>query len=254
MRYFIYFSYKGTNYHGWQRQPNGITVQEVLEDALGLILRTPIPVTGAGRTDSGVHALEMTAHFDFPAQEGIKELPIGLAERLNRILPQDIAIHKIVRVNDDAHARFSAIKRQYQYYCTERKSAFGQGMVTPIVSGLDFERMNEAAALLLKTEDFASFCKVHTDAKTTLCKVSHAKWERAGEGLWAFTIEADRFLRNMVRAVTGTLFEVGQGRMSVSDFQHVIDQRDRKAAGQSAPAEGLFLTRVEYPEWVFLTE
>ena len=264
MRYFVYFSYKGTAYHGWQRQGNALTVQEVLEDAFQLILRQRVPITGAGRTDTGVHASMMVGHFDWPMRAEEREaaetaaletkeaaLPNNFASRLNNLLPRDITVHNIRAVQPDTHARFSAVKRQYKYFCMEHKTPYFYDLVTRIPKNLDFERMNQAAALLLATRDFASFCKLHTDVKTTLCHVTRADWQQQGEQ-WVFTIEADRFLRNMVRAIVGTLFEVRRGRMSIEQFQQIIDRRQREAAGQSAPAEGLYLTQVEYPEEVFL--
>lgn len=248
MRYFVYFSYKGTIYHGWQRQQNAITVQEVMEDAFSIIFRHPVSLVGAGRTDTGVHARRMVAHFDTEEPIADKE---RLTARLNNFLPRDITIDYFVPVIDTAHARFDAVSRQYQYFCIEEKSTFFPDLVTRIPRGMDFEKMNRAAALLLQTDDFASFCKLHSDVKTTLCKVTQAEWRQQGE-YWVFTIEANRFLRNMVRAIVGTLFEVGRGKLTVDDFQHIISLRQREAASQSAPAEGLYLMEVRYPQEIFL--
>ncbi len=251
MRYFLYFAYRGTDFHGWQRQPNGVSVQEVLEDALMLILRTPTSVVGAGRTDAGVHAQTMIAHFD--AEEAISDKSKFL-QRMNGVLPESIAVHDVRAVKDDAHARFDAIWRTYEYRVIFRKDAFMGKLMTRLHAPLDFEVMNDVSKILLETDDFGSFCKLHTDVKTTLCKVTRADWQPlAGvEGAYVFTITANRFLRNMVRAVVGTLFEVGRGKMTKQQFAEIVAQKHRTAAGMSAPAEGLFLVNVEYPEDIFL--
>lgn len=238
MRYFIEFAYKGTAYHGSQVQPNGITVQSVLQDAFFTILRTPVALTFAGRTDAGVHAEQMFAHFD------LDDTP-PTAERLNRLLPDDIAVRRIFPVADDMHARFSALSRTYEYRIATTKSPFTRDIRTFVPSPLDYEAMNEAARLLLGTHDFASFCKVHTDVKTTVCTITEAYWRQDAEGA-VFTVTADRFLRNMVRAVVGTLFEIGRHKCSPDDLSAVIASLSRQAAGQSAPPQGLFLTAVQY--------
>ena len=238
MRYFIEFAYKGTAYHGSQVQPNGITVQSVLQDAFFTILRTPVALTFAGRTDAGVHAEQMFAHFD------LDDTP-PTAERLNRLLPDDIAVRRIFPVADDMHARFSALSRTYEYRIATTKSPFTRDIRTFVPSPLDYEAMNEAARLLLGTHDFASFCKVHTDVKTTVCTITQAYWRQDAEGA-VFTVTADRFLRNMVRAVVGTLFEIGRHKCSPDDLSAVIASLSRQAAGQSAPPQGLFLTAVQY--------
>lgn len=238
MRYFIEFAYKGTAYHGSQVQPNGITVQSVLQDAFFTILRTPVALTFAGRTDAGVHAEQMFAHFD------LDDTP-PTAERLNRLLPDDIAVRRIFPVADDMHARFSALSRTYEYRIATTKSPFTRDIRTFVPSPLDYEAMNEAARLLLGTHDFASFCKVHTDVKTTVCTITQAYWRHDAEGA-VFTVTADRFLRNMVRAVVGTLFEIGRHKCSPDDLSAVIASLSRQAAGQSAPPQGLFLTAVQY--------
>lgn len=248
MRYFIYFSYRGTNYHGWQIQPNNITVQEVMQDAMSMIFREKVAVTGAGRTDTGVHALSMAAHFDLESEI---ENPERAVQKLNSVLPNDIAVKRIEAVAPDAHARFDAKSRTYKYFVTEQKCAFSSEFSARIIGkGLDYELMNEAAKTLFDYIDFTSFSKVHTDAKTNNCKIMKAEWtheENDRDGAhWVFTIQADRFLRNMVRAVVGTLFEVGRGKMTVEQFRSVIEQKDRCKAGTSAPAEGLFLVDVEY--------
>ncbi len=263
MRYFLYFAYRGTDFHGWQRQPNGISVQEVLEDALTLILRTPTSVVGAGRTDAGVHAQNMIAHFDTDNELLAYDAnlsPCGgnkkgaFLQRMNGVLPESIAVHDIRAVRDDAHARFDAIRRTYEYRVTFRKDPFMGQLLTRLHAPLDFEAMNDAAKILLETDDFGSFCKLHTDVKTTLCNVTRADWQPlAGvEGAYVFTITANRFLRNMVRAVVGTLFEVGRGKMTKQQFADIVAQKHRTAAGMSAPAEGLFLVDVAYPEEIFI--
>ena len=238
MRYFIEFAYKGTAYHGSQVQPNGITVQSVLQDAFFTILRTPVALTFAGRTDAGVHAEQMFAHFD------LDDTP-PTAERLNRLLPDDIAVRRIFPVADDMHARFSALSRTYEYRIATTKSPFTRDIRTFVPSPLDYEAMNEATRLLLGKHDFASFCKVHTDVKTTVCTITQAYWRQDAEGA-VFTVTADRFLRNMVRAVVGTLFEIGRHKCSPDDLSAVIASLSRQAAGQSAPPQGLFLTAVRY--------
>ena len=238
MRYFVRFSYRGTNYHGSQTQPNGISVQQVMEQAFTTILRAPILLTFAGRTDAGVHAEEMWAHLDAGCTMHNTQV---LVDRLNSLLPHDIAVQEIRPVEDDMHARFSAKSRTYEYRITTRKDPFGEGLRTRVAPGLDYDKMNEAAQLLLGRHDFASFCRVHTDVKTTFCTISEAYWNNE-----VFTITADRFLRNMVRAIVGTLMEVGRGKMSVADIAVVIEQHNRCAAGQSAPAQGLYLTHITY--------
>lgn len=250
MRYFIKFSYLGTDFHGSQRQPNGITVQETMEQAFNMIFREEIPLTFAGRTDAGVHAREMYAHFDLSNSH----LPIAsnLVFRLNGILPNSIAIHDIVPVTDEAHARFTAKSRTYQYHIVDHKNPFLHDLATRVRPGLDFDAMNEAAKYLIGKQDFASFCRSNTDVKTTICDLTYAHWEVKENGHAVFTITADRFLRNMVRAVVGTLFEVGRGKMTIEQFAEVITQHTRTAAGDSAPAEGLYLTQILYPEEIWL--
>lgn len=238
MRYFIEFAYKGTAYHGSQIQPNGITVQSVLQDAFSTILRQSVALTFAGRTDAGVHAEQMFAHFDLDVNP-------PSVERLNSLLPPDIAVYRIFPVADDLHARFSATARTYEYRIATRKSPFTRDMRTYMPVPLDYAAMNDAATALLGTHDFASFCKLHTDVKTTICSVTSASWQTDGLGA-VFTITADRFLRNMVRAVVGTLFDVGRHKLSLQDFSDIISSRSRQSAGQSAPPEGLFLTHISY--------
>lgn len=252
MRYFIRFAYDGTAFHGSQRQPNGITVQQTMEQALAMIFREEVPLTFAGRTDAGVHAREMYAHFDILDDDNSKLLIQNSKFRLNGILPDSIAIFDIYPVTDDAHARFSATRRTYEYHIVDHKDPFLCQQATRVRPGLDFAAMNEAAQLLIGKQDFASFCRTNTDVKTTICDLTRAEWKELGNGHAVFTIAADRFLRNMVRAVVGTLFEVGRGKITKEQFAQVITQHNRCAAGDSAPAEGLFLTHIEYPQDIFL--
>ena len=254
MRYFIRFAYDGTAFHGSQRQPNGITVQETMEQALTMLFREDIPLTFAGRTDAGVHAREMYAHFDLPNSPKGHPIIDNLVFRLNGILPDSIAIFDIYPVTDDAHARFSALRRTYEYHVVDHKDPFLCQQATRVRPGLDFAAMNEAAQLLIGKQDFASFCRTNTDVKTTICDLTRAEWKHLGNGHAVFTIAADRFLRNMVRAVVGTLFQVGWGKMTKEQFADVIAKHNRCSAGDSAPAQGLFLTHIEYPEDIFLHE
>lgn len=246
-RYFIYLGYNGKNFCGWQIQPNGMTVQQSIEDALATLLREPVPIVGAGRTDAGVHARLMVAHFDW--HEPISDLNF-LVEKLNRLLPKDIAIYRIVPVIPEAHARFDAISRTYKYRITTRKDPFNHELTYKIPGRLDFDAMNEACLILFDYIDFTSFSKLHTDAKTNNCRIQHASWEQDGD-LWVFTIRADRFLRNMVRAIVGTLLEVGRGKLTLDGFRRVIEKKDRCSAGTSAPGHALFLVDVTYPDELF---
>lgn len=247
MRYFITFAYRGTDFHGSQTQPNGNTVQAELETAFATILREPVALTFAGRTDAGVHAEKMVAHFDRE-----KALPANFAARLNNLLPDSIAIRDLLPVREDAHARFDALARTYYYRVTTRKDPFLYINHTRVAGGLDFEAMNKAAQQLLGRQDFASFCRVHTDVKTTICDVKEAYWKQDTETEWTFVITADRFLRNMVRAVVGTLFEIGKGRMPEARLVEIIAEKDRCKAGHSAPAEGLSLVQIIYPKNIYL--
>lgn len=251
MRYFIYLSYDGTAYHGWQVQPNAISVQQRLNECLAKLLRGKnSDVTGAGRTDAGVHAHMMVAHFD------VDELVDGkwLTDKLNRILPQDIAVSKVVRVRDEAHARFDAKARTYHYWIYTQKNPFQRQYATRITFPLNFERMNEAARYLLQVEDFTSFSKLHTDTKTNICHVMKAEWIEMENDVWQFEITADRFLRNMVRAVVGTLIEVGRGRLSIDDFKSVVAKKNRCAAGDSMPGNALSLVGIRYEPDIFIEE
>ena len=250
MRFFIRFAYDGTAFHGSQRQPNGVTVQETMEQALAMIFREDIPLTFAGRTDAGVHAREMYAHFDI--NDNQSSIVNNLKFRLNGILPDSIAIYDIFRVTDDAHTRFSAKRRTYEYHVIDHKDPFLLPYATRLRTPIDFVAMNEAARHLIGRQDFASFCRTHTDVKTTICDLTQAEWKELGNGHAVFTISADRFLRNMVRAVVGTLFQVGIGKITKEQFAEVIAQHNRCSAGDSAPAQGLYLTHIEYPKEIFL--
>ncbi len=242
MRYFITLSYDGTHYHGWQVQPNGISVQGELQRGLSLLLRQPVAVTGAGRTDAGVHARMMVAHFDTEADVDCPQL----AYKLNKLLPRDIAVQQVKPVADDMHARFSARARTYYYYIHTQKSPFLCHYSCQMHYQLDFSLMNQAAALLLEYDDFGAFCKSHADVKTTLCTVTKAEWRPLADGQWVFEISANRFLRNMVRAVVGTLIEVGRHRLTLDAFRRVIETGRRTEAGESMPANALFLQSIEY--------
>jgi len=247
-RYFIYFSYKGTAYHGWQIQPNGISVQEVLTQALSTILRTELEIVGAGRTDTGVHAKLMVAHFDVE-NELLSEF--DLEAKLNSFLPNDIAVFKIVEVQPNAHARFDAISRRYEYHVVTGKNVFRNELAARDCGQLDFEVMNTAANTLKEYRDFTSFSKLHTDAKTNNCVITHAEWTQHDDEC-VFTIQADRFLRNMVRAIVGTLFEVGRHKTTVDEFRTVIEAKNRCKAGASVPAHGLYLVDIQYPNDIFI--
>jgi tRNA pseudouridine38-40 synthase len=242
-RYFVTLSYDGTRYHGWQIQPNGVSVQERLQEALSTLLREPIAVTGAGRTDAGVHARMMVAHFD---GKGDAINGQQLAYKLNRLLPYDIAVSKVEMVSEDMHARFSATSRMYRYYIHTTKDPFQRAYSCEIHYPLDFAKMNDAARILMTYEDFGAFCKSGADVKTTLCQVTKAEWVQTSPTTWYFEIRANRFLRNMVRAVVGTLIEVGRGRLSLDDFKKVIEGKQRSDAGESMPGNALFLEDIVY--------
>lgn len=249
MRYFLYLSYNGARYSGWQTQPNAPTVQQTIEEALYTILRQPCPILGAGRTDAGVHAREMVAHLDLEMTPDEAE---RLLERANRLLPQDIALWRITPMKPEAHARFSATARTYRYYARLSKDPFGHELSLRLHTPLNLERMNQAAALLPSYIDFTSFSKLHTDVKTNNCQIRSAQWSEPSPGVYIFEITADRFLRNMVRAIVGTLLKVGRGQMSLEQFTSVIEAKDRGVAGSSAPGYALFLEKVEYPGDLFL--
>ena len=241
MRYFITFSYDGTRYHGWQIQPNGDSVQERLQGALSTLLRQKISVTGAGRTDAGVHARMMVAHFDGGPVDTKQ-----LAYKLNKLLPYDIAVQKVEQVSDELHARFSATSRTYHYYIHTVKDPFRKAYSCELHYPLDFYRMNEAARILMTYDDFGAFCKSGADVKTTLCHVTQARWVQTSASSWYFEITANRFLRNMVRAVVGTLIDVGRGRLTLDEFRKVIEGKQRTEAGESMPGNALFLEDIQY--------
>lgn len=252
-RYFLFFSYDGAAYHGWQIQPNGSSVQETLMRAVRTLLRQPdLQVIGAGRTDTGVHAHLMAAHFDAPQPIDT----IWLKEKLNRILPKDIAVGQVCPVTERAHARFDALSRTYYYYVHTQKSPFLRNYSLHLVGHIlpDFESMNKAAGILMEYKDFTSFSKLHTDAKTNFCDVTMARWVQLNETEWRFEITANRFLRNMVRAIVGTLFDVGYGRLDIEGFRRVIEGKDRCIAGSSVPAHALFLQDIVYPDSIFITK
>lgn len=246
MRYFVQFSYFGKDYHGWQKQPNAITVQSVLQDAFCKLLRSEISLMGAGRTDAGVHAKQMYAHFDAIEISSSTDL----VYRLNAFLPDTIAVHEIYPVALEAHARFDATERTYEYWISQKKNAFLVNKAHYIRHELDVQKMNEAAALLLDHIDFECFSKSNTDVHTFNCDIKFANWETKNEIL-VFTITADRFLRNMVRAIVGTLLQVGLGKSKLNEVQQILDSKDRRRAGTSVPAKGLYLTSVKYPENTF---
>jgi tRNA pseudouridine38-40 synthase len=247
-RYFIELAYHGSAYHGWQRQPNAISVQQVLEEALSRLKRKNISLVGAGRTDTGVHARQMFAHFDL-AEEIVN--PQELVFLLNGFLKDDIAIRSIRRVQPDAHARFDATARDYEYHISTAKDPFNAPLHYYLKNSPDIELMNQAAKILLLHEDFQCFSRSNTDVKTFLCTIKNANWQQEGSSL-IFFISANRFLRNMVRAIVGTLLEVGYKKREVKDIEMVIKSKDRGEAGFSAPAQGLYLSRIEYPQNIFI--
>jgi tRNA pseudouridine38-40 synthase len=245
LRYFIQFSYLGKAYHGWQNQPNAITVQQVLEKAFATVLRKEISLMGAGRTDTGVHAKQMFAHFEADEIKDVKDL----IYKLNSFLPDDIAVQDIFKVGSQAHARFDATERTYEYWVIQAKNPFYSEAAYLVKHSLDVVKMNEAAALLLEYEDFECFSKSNTDVHTYLCDIKEASWQ-LNEGVLVFKITANRFLRNMVRAIVGTLLDVGTGKSSIADVKSIINSKDRSKAGYSVPAKGLYLTRINYPNTI----
>ena len=241
-RYFLHLAYRGAPFHGWQIQPGQTTVQSVIEDALTKLTRRPTPIVGAGRTDAGVNASMMVAHFDAPAPPSVRAI--------NSICGNDIAIYSGTEVHPQAHARFDATSRTYHYRALTARSPFLNDLAWRPVKPLDYEAMNRAAAILPHITDFTSFAKLHSDARTNICHVTHARWEPDPlTGGMTFTITADRFLRNMVRAIVGTLVDVGRGKLSTEGFRDIIDARDRCAAGTSMPPHALYLARITYPYW-----
>jgi tRNA pseudouridine38-40 synthase len=248
-RYFIFISYKGTSYHGWQIQPGSVTVQQVLDNALSRVLSEKISTIGAGRTDAGVHAIVFCAHFDSNSPE--LDTLENLVFRLNQFLPKDISVYSIKKVLLDANARYSAISRTYKYNISRIKDPFFENSSWFLHGNIDIAAMNEASRLLFNHSDFTSFSRLHSGAKTNICKIYSARWEEIDNRL-VFTIKADRFLRNMVRAIVGTMTEIGFGKMNLKEFEEIILAKDRCRAGKSAPAQGLFLAGIEYPEEIYL--
>lgn len=245
LRYFIELSYNGRAYHGWQNQPNAITVQEVIEKALSTLLKTPISTMGAGRTDTGVHAKQMFAHFDFENDLSANDLIF----KLNSFLPNDVVIHDVFKVKEDTHSRFDAISRTYLYRVALKKNAFTNNDTLYIRPSLDVEKMKEATEILFQYKDFQCFSKSNTDVKTYHCNIMKAEWTLVNNELH-FTIKADRFLRNMVRAIVGTLINIGLGKITVDDLHAIIKSKNRSEAGFSVPAHALYLVQVEYPNHI----
>jgi len=244
-RYFISLAYNGSAYHGWQKQLNAPSVQQTLENSLAALLSENVPVIGCGRTDTGVHARQYFAHFESGVEYSQEQLD-QLTFRLNRFLPKDIVIFWIRKVDGDLHARFSAVKRTYRYYIHTRKDPFLNEISWFVYDKPAIESMNKGALMLLGRKDFTSFSKLHSGAKSNICELMVAEWKEEGHQL-TFTITADRFLRNMVRAVVGTLVDLGQGKINQEDLLAIIEAKNRSDAGQSVPAHGLFLEEIEYP-------
>jgi tRNA pseudouridine38-40 synthase len=247
MRFFFEISYSGTRYHGWQNQQNALGVQQVVEDGLSKIFREPISIVGSGRTDTGVHCAQQFFHVDL---NKAFEVP-KLIQQMNSFLPPDIAIRSIQAVKPDAHARYDARERSYEYHLTTQKNPLLVGRAYYCIKPLDFAAMNEAAACLLGEHDFESFSKVKTDVNHFVCEVKVARWSKKGD-VWIFAITANRFLRGMVRAIVGTLLDVGTGKITSAQFQAIIKSRNRQQAGMNVPPEGLYLHRVKYPAHIFL--
>ncbi len=243
MRYFAELSYKGTAYCGWQRQPNARSVQQTIEEALSTILRQSVEVVGAGRTDTGVHAAMYVAHFDTASEIADPE---GFVYHLNALLPEDIAFRRIYAVDDEAHARFNATEREYRYYIHTRKDPFTKTTSWQFTAPLDVDAMNEAAKVLLTTEDFTTFAKLGSNNTSNICHIYRAEWVEIECGMLVFIFRANRFLRNMVRAVVGTLVDVGRGKITPAQFAEIVASRDLSRSSSSAPAPGLFLTDVKY--------
>ncbi len=244
LRYFLELAYDGKNYHGWQIQPNAISIQETIEKCLSIILRESIKITGAGRTDTGVHATQMYAHFNTN-----QILNKTFLNRVNNFLPKDISILDLFKVNDNAHTRFDATLRKYKYFISLRKDPFNYNSSWQFSNiDLNIQLMNDAAKILFDFEDFTSFSKLHTDVKTNNCKIYEAKWSVINPNYLCFEISADRFLRNMVRAIVGTLVDVGKEKITPDEFRQIIKNKNRNQAGASAPAKGLFLVEVNYPK------
>jgi tRNA pseudouridine38-40 synthase len=246
MRYFFEIAYNGTNYNGWQNQKNGVGVQTVVEDALSTLLRRKIEIVGSGRTDTGVHCEQQFFHVDLEKEFEAE----NFIQKLNSFLPKAVVIHSIRKVKDDAHARYDAVERTYHYRITRKKNPFLEGLAWYYFKPVNVSRMNEAASMMLGNHDFECFSKVKTDVNHFLCEIKKASWKEEGDNL-EFTIVANRFLRGMVRAIVGTLLDVGSGKISIQEFKRILESRDRKKAGANVPAHGLYLSKVKYPATVF---
>jgi tRNA pseudouridine38-40 synthase len=244
-RYFVEIAFDGTNYHGWQTQPNGITVQEIMDRNLSLLLKEPVKSVGAGRTDAGVHATQFYFHFD--THKNIQSSIPGFVYKLNQLIPDDISVKNSIKVPDNLHARFDAEWRIYRYFISRYKNPFNYKYSWYCNYKFDLDIMNSCNKILLNNTDFTSFSKLHTDVKTNNCKIFNAEWKKnERDHLIIFEIKADRFLRNMVRAIVGTIIEVGRNKMTIDDFKEIIHKKDRNKAGMSVPAKGLFLTEIKY--------
>ncbi len=248
MRFFLEFSYAGTRYHGWQNQLNAISVQEVMEKSLSILLKEPTSLVAAGRTDAGVHAKQMFAHFDSKIDSEIQK---KIVYQLNQFLPADIVINSLRAVRSDSHARFDALSRTYEYHISKKKIAFENDLHYQVNQNLEFNLMNKAARILSEYNDFECFSKSGSDVKSFICYISHAVWTNSKKG-YTFTITSDRFLRNMVRSIVGTMIEIGLGKRNVEDLHQIILSKKRSASGYSVPAQGLFLTKIEYPNNIFI--
>lgn len=250
LRYFIKLAYKGTNYHGWQAQPNAITVQELLGKSFATIFRNPVEIVGAGRTDAGVHANEFYAHVNIEKEFDANDI----IYKMNGLLPNDIVVYDIFKTTENAHARFDALSRSYEYRIFLGKNPFLNETAWQFTTiKLNVEKMNEAAKILETYTNFKCFSRSNTDVRTYNCNIMHAKWHQTDQ-LLVFHITADRFLRNMVRAIVGTLIEIGKGKMTLEEFKQIVESENRSNAGTSAPAQGLFLTKVTYPKTIFINE
>ncbi len=243
-RYFIHLAYKGTNYHGWQIQPNADSIQERLQEAFSILHKEQIKITGCGRTDTGVHARNFYAHYDTTVNR--IDSPENFIYKINKLIPSDIVVYGIYKMSNKAHSRFDALSRTYKYYISKSKDVFFSEFCWQQNLNLNLDRMNQASKILMDYKDFTSFSKLHTDVKTNICHIQYAKWEQ-DKNMFIFTIRSDRFLRNMVRAVVGTLIEVGMEKITIDGFCEIIEKKDRSSAGMSVPAYGLFLVDIEYP-------
>jgi len=246
LRYFLELSYKGTYYHGWQSQKNAVAIQEVIEKVLSNILSKEIAIVGSSRTDTGVHAEQQFAHFDFEKNLNARDFTF----KLNNVLPRDVAVNNLYQVPSTAHARFDAISRTYQYRIVQQKNPFKEKLAYYYKVNLDLDKMNQACQIILINDNFECFSRVKTEVKNFVCDIQHCVWG-IFDGMLTFEIQSNRFLRGMVRALVGTILDVGRGKKELTELQNIIDSRDRRQAGRAAPAHGLFLTKVEYPSGYF---